>query len=308
MTWAEAAHQISGQAAFDPDRITPAGPKRTITLYSNGFLAGRTFFDCSEGIPDGKGEFVQALLEGNLPTEYTGGRCPYSVLVHSKMGEEGETTLVVPRNEGTKYKKEFKEPSDRKEDVPTDGTELFIGNLASTTSKQDLVDLFSGLDVLSARVVQRNGRCKGFGFVTLSDNDVQAGLSKDGETVLDKQVAVQQAAERTGSEKTTTAPANDEGVSVELVQIFNMFDVSHNNSMDDEQLAMVTKTFMARTTPEGTRKALEAMDTNQDNRVNADEFVAYILSRFNMNSNSRVQSSLKKLRSAAELVRAFHKY
>lgn len=57
---------------------------------------------------------------------------------------------------------------------------LFIGNLPSSTSEQDLVDLFSEFgNVRSCKLVMDifSGQCKGFGFIEMEGHEARAAIA-----------------------------------------------------------------------------------------------------------------------------------
>jgi RNA recognition motif-containing protein len=57
---------------------------------------------------------------------------------------------------------------------------LFIGNLAVTTSEQDLEDLFSKFGkVRSLKLISDvfSGQCKGFGFIEMEGHEARAAIA-----------------------------------------------------------------------------------------------------------------------------------
>ncbi len=57
---------------------------------------------------------------------------------------------------------------------------LFIGNLAASTSEQELQDLFAEFGtVRSSRLVTDvfSGRCKGFGFIEMEGHEARAAIA-----------------------------------------------------------------------------------------------------------------------------------
>jgi len=85
--WNALAQKITPHAsgAFDPDRPLMSGPKHTITLHADGFTEGGAFTHYLNTTPQ-QGELLNSLASGERPAQYTGGRCPHSVLLYVKDG------------------------------------------------------------------------------------------------------------------------------------------------------------------------------------------------------------------------------
>jgi RNA recognition motif-containing protein len=71
---------------------------------------------------------------------------------------------------------------------------IFVGNLSSQTTEQELSALFSPFGVVeSIKIIYDNytGRSKGFGFVEMPDNTHAANAIKElNDTVVDRQTIV----------------------------------------------------------------------------------------------------------------------
>merc|ERR1712086_607186 len=85
--WNALAQKIKPHAsgAFDPDRMLMSGPKHTITIWADGFTEGDAFTRFSNTTPQ-HAELLDSLASGERPKQYTGGKCPHSVLLYVKDG------------------------------------------------------------------------------------------------------------------------------------------------------------------------------------------------------------------------------
>merc|ERR1711865_904162 len=85
--WNALAQKIKPHAsgAFNPDRMLMSGPKHNITIWADGFTEGDAFTHFSNTTPQ-QAELLDSLASGERPKQYTGGKCPHSVLLYVKAG------------------------------------------------------------------------------------------------------------------------------------------------------------------------------------------------------------------------------
>jgi len=77
---------------------------------------------------------------------------------------------------------------------------LFVGNLSFDVSEQELLDAFTEFGANDVAIpVNEYGRPKGFGFVTIDDDKLQAAIdAMNGKELKGRPVAVNEARPRTG--------------------------------------------------------------------------------------------------------------
>jgi len=91
-TWSEYCDRIKSFRQFNPDRPLMSGPKHRITLLVDGFKEGDMFFSFDDS---GKRSLLDCLYRGERPPQYSGGRCPHSVLVYDRTTESGQPPLSL---------------------------------------------------------------------------------------------------------------------------------------------------------------------------------------------------------------------
>eukprot|EP00808_Paulinella_micropora_P002778 g68682.t1 len=67
---------------WDPDRPLPSGPKHRITVYADGITHDSDFIPYSS-----KSTLLAALRQGKTPAEFSGGKCPHSILLYDKSSQ-----------------------------------------------------------------------------------------------------------------------------------------------------------------------------------------------------------------------------
>ena len=85
-------------AAWDPDSdFRPSGPEVIIEVKNNGFSEGNQFYTF-ETCPADKQALLVTLAEGKMPSQYSGGRCPWSVLVYDKRTSVASVQLALDQD------------------------------------------------------------------------------------------------------------------------------------------------------------------------------------------------------------------
>jgi len=94
-------------------------------------------------------------------------------------------------------------------DAPLSKDVAYVGNLPYIVDEEGMKDIFEGCKFIEARVVRRNrdGRSKGFGFVTFANEEDRAAAIKvaDGSVVEGRQIRVSPARERVEKPKAEEA-------------------------------------------------------------------------------------------------------
>ncbi|CAE8585578.1 unnamed protein product [Polarella glacialis] len=76
--WKQCCSAILDVENFKPQDAYPSGPKHNITLLPTGFEEDGTFYAFDD--PAQK-DLLTALSKGEKPANYSGGKCPHSVIV-----------------------------------------------------------------------------------------------------------------------------------------------------------------------------------------------------------------------------------
>jgi len=109
-----------------------------------------------------------------------------------------------------RFGRRFRRPAT---DAPLSKDVAYVGNLPYIVDEEGMKDIFEGCKFIEARVVRRarDGRSKGFGFVTFANSEDRAAAIKvaNGSVVEGRKIRVSEARERVERPKAeeTTAPA-----------------------------------------------------------------------------------------------------